>query len=202
MSSTPAMPGRIEVEHRGSVWIARLDGGPQGLMGLNMADELARLVDAVEEDASVDAVVFTGTHPQRFIGHADVRWLQEDLANFFTRTKTDSFKQILDEMKASQIDIGLEEIRSQLGSNHSYIATENSKRWAAKLTEWATKLEGEKNKDGSGGGEGGAPSPEDEDFEFMLRVMKLVQQEQDLRAQTRALEQLRRNNGSTNPSGR
>lgn len=71
------MPGRIEVERRGSVWIARLDGGPLGLMGLNMAEELAALLDRVEEDASVDAVVFTGTHPKRFVGHADVRWLQE-----------------------------------------------------------------------------------------------------------------------------
>lgn len=77
MSKTPAMAGRIEVEHRGSVWIARLDGGPHGLMGLNMADELAALLDSIETDASVDAVVFTGMHPQRFVGHADVRWLQE-----------------------------------------------------------------------------------------------------------------------------
>ena len=33
---------------------------------------------------------------------------------------------------------------------------------------------------------------EDEDFEFMLRVMKMIQDEQDLRAQTRSLEQKRR----------
>lgn len=124
---------------------------------------------------------------------SDVRWLQEDLGSYFARTKTDSFKQILDEMKSSQIDSGLEEIRTVLGSNHSFIATEQSKKWADKLTEWAKMLEGEKEKDGGGGG-GGGQSPEDEDFEFMLRVMNLVQQEQDLRAQTRALEQLRRGN--------
>ena len=123
---------------------------------------------------------------------SDVRWLQEDLGNYFARTQTASFKQILDEMKASHIDLGLEEVRSKLTSNHSYIATERSKQWADKLTEWAKKLEGEKEQGGPGGGGGGGRSPEDEDFEFMLRVMKLVQQEQDLRAQTRALEQLRR----------
>ena len=125
---------------------------------------------------------------------SDVRWLQEDLGNFFVRTKTESFKQILDEMKSSQIDIGLEEIRSLLATNHSFIATENSKKWADQLAEWAKKLEGEKDAGAGGGGGGGGQSPEDEDFEFMLRVMKLVQQEQDLRAQTRALEQFRRNN--------
>lgn len=77
MNKTLAMPGRIEVARQGSVWIARLDGGPHGLMGLNMAEELAALLDRTEEDTSVNAVVFTGTHPQRFVGHADVRWLQE-----------------------------------------------------------------------------------------------------------------------------
>ena len=125
---------------------------------------------------------------------SDVRWLQEDLGSYFARTKTDSFKLILEEMKSSQIDIGLEEIRNLLSSNHSFTATEGSKKWADKLAEWAKKLEGEKDKDGGGGGGGGGQNPEDEDFEFMLRVMKLVQTEQDLRSQTRALEQLRRSN--------
>jgi enoyl-CoA hydratase/carnithine racemase len=77
MTKTPAMPGRLDVEARGRVLIARLEGGPHGLMGLNMANELASLVDRVQSDATVRAVVLTGTHPGRFIGHADVRWLQE-----------------------------------------------------------------------------------------------------------------------------
>ena len=128
---------------------------------------------------------------------SDLRWLQEDLGSYFARTKTESFKEILDAMRDSQIDIGLEKVRTLLTANHSYVATENSKKWADKLTEWAKKLEGEKDKSDSSGG-GGDKDPEDEDFEFMLRVMKMVQQEQDLRAQTRALEQLRRS-GETPP---
>ncbi len=133
---------------------------------------------------------------------SDVRWLQEDLASYYVRTKTESFKEILDEMRASQIDIGLEGITGMLADNHTYRATESAKQWADKLTEWAKKLEGERDQDG-GGGEGGSggENPEDEDFEFMLRVMKLIQQEQDLRAQTRALEQLRRSIPATeNPT--
>ena len=130
---------------------------------------------------------------------SDIRWLQEDLGSYFARTKTESFKEILDAMRDSQIDIGLEKVRTLLAVNHSYIATENSKKWADQLTEWAKKLEGEKDKnDPNGGGGGGEKDPEDEDFEFMLRVMKMVQKEQDLRAQTRALEQLRRS-GETAP---
>jgi hypothetical protein len=129
---------------------------------------------------------------------SDVRWLQEDLANYFARTQTESYKQILDQMKASQIDVGLEQVRTLLAANHSYIATETAKKWADQLAAWAKVLEGEKDKNDGGGG-GGSSSPEDEDFEFMLRVMKLIQQEQDVRSQTRVLEQLRRNSGSSDP---
>ena len=131
---------------------------------------------------------------------SDLRWIQEDLGSFFVRTQKESFKQILDAMRDSQIDIGLEKVRTLLTANHSYLATEDSKKWAEKLAEWAKKLEDEKEKDDTeGGGEGGEKSPEDEDFEFMLRVMKMVQKEQDLRAQTRALEQLRRGSKTSPP---
>lgn len=124
---------------------------------------------------------------------SDVRWIQEDLGNYFARTKTDTFKVILDEMRESGIDIGLEEVRSGMAVNRSFEAAEQAKKWADKLTEWAKKLEDEKDKKGGGeGGGDGAPDSEDEDFEFMLRVMKMIQQEQDLRSRTRTLEQLRR----------
>lgn len=77
MTKMHTPPERVDVEPRGSVLIARLDGGPHGLMGLEMANELAALLDKVESDAAIRAVVLIGTHPERFIGHADVRWLQE-----------------------------------------------------------------------------------------------------------------------------
>lgn len=77
MTTMHALPERVDVERLGSVLIARLYGGPHALMGLKMAEELASLLDQVEADRSVKAVVLTGTHPERFIGHADVRWLQE-----------------------------------------------------------------------------------------------------------------------------
>jgi chromosome segregation ATPase len=127
---------------------------------------------------------------------SDVRWIQEDLAHYYARTKTETFKLILDEMRESQIDIGLDAIRTALATNYAYGAAKQSAKWAAKLNEWAKKLEGEKEEDGGGDGGGGSPNSEDEDFEFMLRVMKMIQQEQDLRGRTRVLEQLRRDASS------
>lgn len=77
MTNKRAPAGRINVEARGSVHIARLDGGPRGELGPDIANDLAKLVDRVESDASIKAVVLTGTHPGRFVGHAELRWLQE-----------------------------------------------------------------------------------------------------------------------------
>lgn len=77
MTNTRVSVGRIDVEARGPVLIARLDGGSLGELGPDIASGLTALVDRVESDPSIKAVVLTGTHPGRFIGHAELRWLQE-----------------------------------------------------------------------------------------------------------------------------
>jgi enoyl-CoA hydratase len=69
--------GNLEVDDRGPVLVARIDGGPLGLFGNQIAEQLDALVDRADADPSVRAVVFTGTHPERFVSHAEVRWLQE-----------------------------------------------------------------------------------------------------------------------------
>ena len=69
--------GRLDVDDLGAVVIARLDIGPLGLFGNDIAEQLDALVDRVDSDPDVHAVVFTGTHPERFVSHAEVRWLQE-----------------------------------------------------------------------------------------------------------------------------
>lgn len=128
---------------------------------------------------------------------ADIRWIQEDLGHFFTRTNKEVYKEILEGMRdtsaGANIDTSLEQLRDLLKNNKTSLATNSANYWSGKLKEWAKKLDGEKDDaGGQGGGEGGQGNPEDEDFEFMLRVMKMIQQQQDLRATTRALEELKR----------
>lgn len=69
--------GHLDVEDRGAVVLVRVDGGRHGLFDAEIAHQLERLVDRVDDDPNVHAVVFTGAHPERFVSHADVRWLQE-----------------------------------------------------------------------------------------------------------------------------
>jgi enoyl-CoA hydratase/carnithine racemase len=79
MSTTTTQNHRlgIEVEQRGRVLLARLLGGPRGEFGPEIAADLAALLTRAETDESVGAVVITGTHPERFVAHANLRWLQE-----------------------------------------------------------------------------------------------------------------------------
>ena len=71
------LKGHLDIEDRGSVLVVRIDGGPHSLFGLDIANQLDELVDRADNDPTVHAVVFTGAHPERFVSHADVRWLQE-----------------------------------------------------------------------------------------------------------------------------
>lgn len=74
--------GHIEVEARGPVLVARIDGGPHALFDAALVDQLKNLVDRADRDPQIHAVVFTGTHPDRFLSHSDVSWLQQGGVGF------------------------------------------------------------------------------------------------------------------------
>ena len=96
-------------------------------------------------------------------------------------------------MYKSLIDQKLEELRESIVKAKTFISAADAKKYSGILTAWAEKLEGPKDEDGGGGdGGGGGASPEEKDFEFMLKVMRMVQAEQDIRARTRSLEQMLR----------
>ncbi len=69
--------GHIDVEKRGAVLVARIDGGPHALFDVTISKQLKELVDRADRDPNIRAVVFTGAHPDRFLSHADVTWLQQ-----------------------------------------------------------------------------------------------------------------------------
>ncbi|HEV8386046.1 MAG TPA: enoyl-CoA hydratase/isomerase family protein [Nitrososphaera sp.] len=68
---------RLEVEDHGSTLLVRVDSGKHGLFGLDVAAQLDELVDKADNDPNIHAIVFTGARSDRFVSHADVRWLQE-----------------------------------------------------------------------------------------------------------------------------
>lgn len=69
--------GAITVEERESVLVARIDGGALHEFGPLVGAAVENVVERADQDPNIHAVVFTGTHPDRFMSHAEVRWLQE-----------------------------------------------------------------------------------------------------------------------------
>jgi enoyl-CoA hydratase/carnithine racemase len=72
----------LEIEERGSTLIARINGGEHALLDPRIAAQLGALVDRADKDPAIHAVVFTGTHPDRFLSHADITWLQQGGVGF------------------------------------------------------------------------------------------------------------------------
>jgi enoyl-CoA hydratase/carnithine racemase len=79
-NSQPA--GHIAVEGHAGVLVARIYGGPHALFDPEIAQQLKELVHRADRDPDIRAVVFTGTHPDRFLSHSDVRWLQKGGTGF------------------------------------------------------------------------------------------------------------------------
>src|SRR5215213_1808035 len=74
---------QLLVENHGPrVLVARIDGGPHALFDAAIAKQLKELVDRADRDPDIHAVVFTGTHPDRFLSHSDVTWLQQGGVGF------------------------------------------------------------------------------------------------------------------------
>lgn len=79
--SRPYPTGSIEVEQHGTVLLGRICGSPRGELVPGVVGDLAGLVKRAENDPDVHGVVLTGTHPDRFIAHASIPWLQQGGAN-------------------------------------------------------------------------------------------------------------------------
>jgi enoyl-CoA hydratase/carnithine racemase len=82
MEQNSQSTGHIAVEEHTGVLVARFDGGPHALFDAAIADQLKELVDRADRDPGVHAVIFTGTHPDRFLSHSDVAWLQKGGTGF------------------------------------------------------------------------------------------------------------------------
>ena len=79
--SSDDQPG-LKLEEHGTTLVVHIDGGEHALLSPDLAAELGTLVDGVDKDPDIHAVVFTGAHPDRFLSHADVTWLQEGGVGF------------------------------------------------------------------------------------------------------------------------
>jgi enoyl-CoA hydratase/carnithine racemase len=71
-------PERLQIrEAADGVLVATSDEANYGLVGPAQDAQLLDLVQRADRDPAVRAVILTGAHPERFVSHADVDWLQQ-----------------------------------------------------------------------------------------------------------------------------
>lgn len=76
---------RLDIQVHGNTLHAKIHSGAYQEFGSELALLLEALLDRVENDPNIRAVVFSSAHSSRFISHADVKWLQEGGAQYLAR---------------------------------------------------------------------------------------------------------------------
>ena len=166
----------------------------------NIIDVIDQIIGSdYDELDPVEQRAVKKSHAKQRQNAIDLHWIQEDLASYYSRTQKPEHKELYDTMRGSMVDEELDELAKRIMANFSFSSITQSKRWADEIRKWVKQLDGEKNSGGGGGGGGGGGSQEEQDFEFMLKVMRMIQQEQDIRARTRSLEDLRRSLQTQSP---
>ncbi|MCA9074051.1 MAG: hypothetical protein KDA93_03390 [Planctomycetaceae bacterium] len=126
---------------------------------------------------------------ERERAQSDLIWnVQSDLEAYYHRVRDGKFKVVLDEMEEDNPVGGLSELGKTIRSNRSGRAIAGAEFWADNLDRWAEQLVGP-----ACACNGQCPPGKADSLPpaIVLAVMKILEQEIDLREETRAAEQAR-----------
>lgn len=122
----------------------------------------------------------------------DIGWILEDLSYYKSRTEERIYSDLYNQMTAFSLREKLDLVHGNILNAITARSIDESRLYASTLRHWAKLIDDyKKNRSGGGGGGGGGDqnSISDAEFEFMLKVIRMIQQEQDIRMRTRAAEQ-------------
>lgn len=143
---------------------------------------------------------FKQTSMEQSLLSRELFWISEDLNFYQSRSKEAVFGELYKMMSVYDIPTRMDQLLKGIDNAQTARSMEQSSAHAATLLSWAQYIDDYKNQEragggGGGGGGGGADeSMNEEDFEFMLKLMRMIQTQQDIRMRTRALEDLQRQN--------
>ncbi|MFT5239321.1 MAG: hypothetical protein ACI9OU_000974 [Candidatus Promineifilaceae bacterium] len=127
--------------------------------------------------------------------HRQVGYIQDDLAGFFSRTRTEKYNAVYKEMRNIGVVDALDRLTKSIQRNLAVQSISDATKWSKQLAAWAESLSEKKKQGGEGGGEGGGPEELDaEDMETLISLMRARKQEESLRQQTRLLNEGREKN--------
>jgi len=116
----------------------------------------------------------------------DVSNIQDDLAGFFNRTRTERYNAVHKEMVEKKTTENLDALTELIKRNSGAQATESSEAWKKQFIAWAEMLK-DKSKGGDGDGQGEC-TLEQADIELLISLMRARRREEGLRDQTRLVE--------------
>ena len=151
-------------------------GGPTRTAGLNP--------DAMEKEDFTDLLETAKRQDRTRVELGD---LQEDFGHFFRRTNKPVYEEIRKDMEDSRTVENFDRLAQQIRKNWAGRSTPDLLAWGDKLNAWADKLDPKKDPNDGGGG-GGGGGDDDSNVELMLRLLRFVQQTQDIQGQTRRVE--------------
>lgn len=121
----------------------------------------------------------------------DIGWILEDLNYYKSRTGERIYSDLYNQMSAFALREKLDLVHGNIINAVTALSIDESRLYASTLRHWAQLIDDYKKSRGGGGGGGGGGSQEsisDAEFEFMLKIIRMIQQEQDLRMRTRNAE--------------
>jgi hypothetical protein len=119
------------------------------------------------------------------------RDIQSDMLGFFSRTQIKKYQEVAEDMDKEQTQKKLAELADMIGGNKTAQGMKNAKAMADKFDKWAKNLEQQDNQKTPRSAANGEMKPVDP--EIAIGLLRLIQQEQELREQTRHLEENREN---------
>lgn len=125
----------------------------------------------------------------------EVKYIQDDLAGFFNRTRTKIYNTIQQEMVDKKAVRSLNELARLVSKNVGALAIEQADHWKQQISEWAEMLRKQLQKDRDNSNQQGEGQQLAKvDMEILIALMRARQREESLRAQTRLLEESRKQN--------
>ncbi|MDX1953876.1 MAG: hypothetical protein SFY81_17030 [Verrucomicrobiota bacterium] len=122
--------------------------------------------------------------------------LQTEISRFFERTRKEGYGKVSREMAAVKTSEELEKIRTFITDNVSMEAMNGLAHWSDQFAKWADLLQpppAESSSNGSGEGEGGGEQ-QDSALKQLMALLRMRENQVNLRERTRLLEQQKDNN--------
>jgi hypothetical protein len=113
--------------------------------------------------------------------------MQFEIQRYLENTGIEKYGKVLEAMEAAKLQERMPAVVVAVQDNRLVAAIGQTQEWAKALDEWAQILD-EKKDGGGGGGGGGGGEMSEEAMEFMLAILRAVQNQEQLRRDTRALD--------------